>query len=55
MNMPDTNKGTRGEFKRVNAIDQVSNEGKPTQAHEYKKLKVLNGRKVFLFRMYDAW
>ncbi|WAC39316.1 hypothetical protein [Pedobacter sp. SL55] len=39
-----------GEFKRVNAIDQVANEGKPVQA---TKTKVLNAewKETSLFRL----
>lgn len=45
-------KGNRGEFKRVNAIDQVANEGKPAQA---TKTKVENSKwtESYLFRMYQ--
>ncbi|MDQ8005858.1 MAG: hypothetical protein REI64_13735 [Pedobacter sp.] len=41
-----------GEFKRVNAIDQVANEGKPVQA---TKTKVLNAewKNTSLFRLVD--
>lgn len=45
--------GTRGEFKRVNAIDQVSNEGKPTQATN-TKVEGVQWKESFLFRMYDG-
>lgn len=46
-------KGNVGEFKRVNAIDQVSNEGKPAQA---TKTKVLNAKwkETYLFREYNG-
>lgn len=42
-----------GEFKRVNAIDQVSNEGKPVQA---TKTKVENAqwKETYLYRSYQA-
>jgi hypothetical protein len=44
--------GVRGEFKRVNAIDQVANEGKPVQA---TKTKVENSvwTNTYLFRSYQ--
>lgn len=46
-------KGNIGEFKRVNAIDQVANEGKPAQV---TKTKVENGKwtESYLFRMYQG-
>lgn len=46
-------KGNKGEFKRVNAIDQVANEGKPAQA---TKTKVENSKwdESYLFRMYEG-
>lgn len=46
-------KGSKGEFKRVNAIDQVANEGKPVQT---TATKVENGKwsESYLFRMYDG-
>lgn len=46
-------KGNMGEFKRVNAIDQVSNEGKPAQA---TKTKVENGKweETYLFRLHEG-
>jgi hypothetical protein len=42
-----------GEFKRVNAIDQVANEGKPAQS---TKTKVENGKwsDSYLFRTYNG-
>lgn len=45
--------GIKAVFKRVNAIDQVSNEGKPVQA---TKAKVTGGKwnKVVLFRKVDG-
>lgn len=45
--------GAVGEFKRVNAIDQVANEGKPVQA---TKTKVENGnwKETYLFRSYNG-
>ncbi len=45
--------GIKAVFKRVNAIDQVSNEGKPVQA---TKAKVLGGKwnKVVLFRKVEG-
>ena len=45
--------GAVGEFKRVNAIDQVANEGKPVQA---TKTKVENGQwiETYLFRNYGG-
>lgn len=45
-------RGNIGEFKRVNAIDQVANEGKPAQA---TKTKVENGKwtESYLFRVYQ--
>lgn len=46
-------KGNKGEFKRVNAIDQVANEGKPNQA---TATKVENGKwtESYLFRLYNG-
>lgn len=46
-------KGYKGQFKRVNAIDQVSNEGKPVQA---TKTKVLNAewKATYLYRLVDG-
>lgn len=46
-------KGNIGEFKRVNAIDQVANEGKPAQA---TKTRVENGKwtESYLFRMHQG-
>lgn len=45
-------KGSKGEFKRVNAIDQVANEGKPAQV---TATKVENGKwsESYLFRIYN--
>lgn len=45
--------GSRGEFKRVNAIDQVNNEGKPVQA---TKTRVENAvwKETNLFRSYEG-
>lgn len=45
-------KGSKGTFKRVNAIDQVSNEGKPVQA---TKTQVINGQwtSSYLYRYVD--
>ncbi len=45
--------GAIGEFKRVNAIDQVANEGKPVQA---TKTKVENSTwsETYLFRSYEG-
>lgn len=45
--------GAIGEFKRVNAIDQVANEGKPVQS---TKTKVENSQwiKTYLFRNYEG-
>lgn len=37
--------GNIGEFKRVNAIDQVANEGKPAQATG-TIVKIVSGRKA---------
>lgn len=44
--------GTLGQFKRVNAIDQVSNEGKPAQV---TKTKVSNAewKNTYLYRLVD--
>lgn len=46
-------RGNMGEFKRVNAIDQVANEGKPAQS---TKTKVENGKwsDSYLFRTYNG-
>ena len=46
-------KGNKGEFKRVNAIDQVANEGKPAQV---TATKVENSRwdESYLFRMHEG-
>lgn len=46
-------KGNKGEFKRVNAIDQVANEGKPAQP---TATKVENSRwdESYLFRIHDG-
>lgn len=45
--------GTIAEYKRVNAIDQVSNEGKPAQA---TKTKVTGGawKETYLYRNYNV-
>lgn len=45
-------KGNKGEFKRVNAIDQVANEGKPAQSTG-TKVEAAKWSESYLFRMYD--
>ena len=45
--------GYRGEFKRVNAIDQVANEGKPVQATK-TRVKGAVWQESYLFREYEG-
>lgn len=45
-------KGYRGEFKRVNAIDQVANEGKPAQPTK-TKVEGAQWAETYLFRLYN--
>lgn len=44
-------KGNIGEFKRVNAIDQVANEGKPVQP-THTQIKNSCWKETYLFRLY---
>lgn len=44
-------KGNTGEFKRVNAIDQVSNEGKPAQSTA-TKVESSKWEETYFFRLY---
>lgn len=45
--------GNIGEFKRVNAIDQVSNEGKPVQATK-TKVEDSQWKETYLFRSFEG-
>ncbi|MDR1624364.1 MAG: hypothetical protein LBS04_05260 [Tannerellaceae bacterium] len=45
--------GNIGEFKRVNAIDQVANEGKPAQ-NTTTKVENSKWEETYLFRLYDG-
>ena len=46
-------KGNIGEFKRVNAIDQVANEGKPAQATQ-TLIEDSYWKETFLFRLHEG-